>query len=349
MRLARVLLCTFGLAAQDAGFRTQSRLVLVPVAVTDSRGRPVDTVDPASFRLVDEGAPQPVMVDTFATGVAPLSLIIAVQTSGISAAALGKVRKVGAMVQPLITGERGVAAVMRFDERVEFLQDFTSDGDAIARAFAALTPGADRESRMLDAVTDASRRLHKHGRSRRVVLLISESKDRGSETKLEHAIEAAQRAEVAVYALTYSAQFTAWTTRPADAQAPPAPPPLNPREANKPSTTPRPPATSDPSDQMHRDRQQNSGDLLAVFSEIARLGKTNSVRALASATGGEQWGFTRLRGLEEALERFGAEVHSQYVLSFTPPERASGFRRLEVQVLGGRSYRVRARPGYWAD
>jgi VWFA-related protein len=280
--------------------------------------------------------------------VAPLSLVVAIQTSGISAAALDKVRKVGAMVQPLITGERGAAAVMRFDERVQLLQDFTNDGDAISRAFAALTPGADRESRMFDAVTDASRRLHKRGRSRRVLLLISESKDRGSETKLEHAIEAAQRADVAVYALTYSAQWTAWTTKPGDAPAASPPPPLNPREANKPVVTPPPPVTSDPSDQMHRDRQQNSGNLLAVFSEIARLGKTNSVRALASATGGTQWGFTRLRGLEEALERFGGEVHGQYVLAFTPSEDTRGFRRLQVQVAGG-SYKVRARPGYWAD
>jgi VWFA-related protein len=290
-----------------------------------------------------------VTVDTFATGVAPLSLVVAIQTSGISAAALEKVRKVGAMVQPLITGERGTAAVMGFDERVELLQDFTNDGEAIARAFAALTAGDDRQARMLDAVIDASRRLHKRGRGRRVLLLISESKDRGSETKLEHAIEAAQRADVAVYALTYSAQWTAWTTKPRDAPVTPPPPPLNPREANRPVITPPPSATSDPSDQMHRDRQQNSGDLGAVFSEIARLGKTNSVRALASATGGTQWGFTRLRGLEEALERFGGEVHSQYVLAFTPPEGTHGFRRLKVEVLAGGSFRVRARPGYWAD
>ena len=43
------------------------------------------------------------------------------------------------------------------------------------------------------------------------MLMLGESRDRGSKMKLDKAIEAAQRAGVAIYPITYSAQATAWT------------------------------------------------------------------------------------------------------------------------------------------
>ena len=46
--------------------------------------------------------------------VAPIALVVAVQSSGISAAALAKVQKIGAMIQPLITGDRGRASLDRW-------------------------------------------------------------------------------------------------------------------------------------------------------------------------------------------------------------------------------------------
>jgi hypothetical protein len=44
----------------------------------------------------------------------------------------------------------------------------------------------------------------------------------------------------------------------------------------------------------------------------------------------------------------GADLHSQYVLSFTPPnDVARGLHSIEVHVKGGERYRVRARRAYW--
>lgn len=42
MRLAIALAAAMGLAAQEPGFQAQSRLVLVPVTVTDAKGRTVE-------------------------------------------------------------------------------------------------------------------------------------------------------------------------------------------------------------------------------------------------------------------------------------------------------------------
>ena len=66
---------------------------------------------------------------------------------------------------------------------------------------------------MLDAVQSSVEHLRRRPGSRRVLLLISESRDRGSESALEAVTVAAQSADVTVYAATYSALKTAFTSK----------------------------------------------------------------------------------------------------------------------------------------
>jgi len=179
------------LAAQDPQFGVQSRLVLVPVNVTDAKERMVDGLEPKDFIMLDNGRPQKVTVDTVATGVAPIALVVAVQTSRISKAVLEKVHKIGAMIQPLVTGGCGCAAVVSFSERIGWIQECTNSEDALAHAFEQARPGEAKSARMLDAVDESIQRLRQHSNSRRVLLLISESRDRGSETALDQVAVAA--------------------------------------------------------------------------------------------------------------------------------------------------------------
>src|ERR1700730_12314091 len=145
-----VLAFAVSLAAQQPQFDVRSRLVLVPVTVTDPKGRSVDGLEPADFLVFDNGRPQKAAVDTIDTGVAPIALVVAVQSSGISAAVLEKVQKIGVMIQPLITGERGCAALFSCAERVTWLQHCRNSPDALARAFHELRPAEDKRARMLD-------------------------------------------------------------------------------------------------------------------------------------------------------------------------------------------------------
>jgi hypothetical protein len=89
--------------AQNVPFRVQTKVVLVPVSVTDKNGRYVDGLTARDFNVRDDGALQQITVDDFSTGLAPISLVIAIQTSGISMPALAKIRKIGGMIQPLVT------------------------------------------------------------------------------------------------------------------------------------------------------------------------------------------------------------------------------------------------------
>jgi hypothetical protein len=51
--------------------------------------------------------------------MAPVAPVVAIQTSGISKAALEKANRIGAMIQPVVPGERGCAAVVSFSEQVD--------------------------------------------------------------------------------------------------------------------------------------------------------------------------------------------------------------------------------------
>jgi VWFA-related protein len=347
MRCAVILAVVLPLAAQDSRFDVRSRLVLVPVTVADTNGRPVDGLEAADFLLLDNRRERKVTVDTVATGVAPIALVIAIQSSGISTPVLEKVRKIGVMIQPLVTGERGCAGVVSFAEEVTWLQECTNNPDAIQRALRGLRPGEHKKAAMLDAVNAAIEHLRKRPNARRVLLLISESRDRGSQADLKTVTTAAQTADVTIYALTYSAFTTAFTSKAQLSRQP---------HAKSPQTTPEqdamhtsdgaPPSRSNISPKLVPENQ--SVDPFAVIGELARLGNVNTTMALAAATGGITFPFTRQKGLEDAVAKFGAELHSQYVLSFVPQDAAPGYHDLEVSLARAGRFRVRARPGYWA-
>jgi VWFA-related protein len=307
--LIAVTLTAIGAAAQQDTIRSQSRLVQAWAAVESSR-----ELSPEDFRLRVDGKPYPIQsVDTFNTGVAPVALAVAVETAGMSATALLKVRKVGAMVQAILTGERGRVAVLSFDSQVRLMQDFTGSPELISRAFDALRPAADpKRARMLDAVNEAASLLGRRERNRRVLLLISETKDRGSDIALEAALAAAHRAGVQVFAMTYSAWVTPWTTKASE--------------------------------------QPRSGglDILGGIGELIRAGKESSTAALVAATGGRGFTFARLAALEKAIDTLAEEFRSQYVVSFSPPPDAEPgtWHRIELDIRGVDARGVRARPGF---
>ena len=139
--------------------------------------------------------------------------MVAVQSSGISAPVLEKNTEDRRHDSAAGTGERGCAALVSFAERVEWLQECTSDPLALSNAFRKLQPGEPTRACMLDAVYEGVERLAKRPTSRRVLLLISESRDRGSETGLDAVLVAARMAGVTIYAATYSALKTGFTSK----------------------------------------------------------------------------------------------------------------------------------------
>jgi VWFA-related protein len=262
--------------------------------------------------VLDDGMKREITLDTFGSGAAPISLVIAIQSSGISSAALARIRRIGSLIQPLVIGHRGEAAVVVFDEDIQWLRDFTSDTEAIQATIRDLKVGAPMQARMFDTVLDAAERM-KARKGRRVLLVISESRDRGSRAHLEDSLQAVEREGVEVFAASYSAYATAMTAHSGE-----LPPP-------------------------------SGANYLTVFNELARLGKTNHIQALTQATGGSDYPFLRERAVEKAVEKLGAEVHSQYILSYPQRAVSTGMHQIEVTVPERHDLRIRSRRAYWAE
>jgi VWFA-related protein len=295
--------------------RANVPLVLVPVTVTDRKGKFVNGLSVEDFIVGDNGIRQKIRLDTSDTMVAPVSLVVAVQCSGISAAVLAKINKVGAMIQPLVIGDRGRAAVVAFDDEVRVFQDFTSDGTKIRIAFEKIQGRVIKAGRMIDATAESVKMLETRPESsRRILLILSESRDRGSNAKLPQVIERAQRASVMIYPATYSAHATPWTARPED----------NPNMPGGP-------------------------DYMGGLIELMRMGKVNDAAVFARATGGRHLSFETLKGLEEIITRAGEDIHSQYLLSFVPSSSQGGYHALTVAVPSHPELLIRARPGYWTQ
>jgi VWFA-related protein len=200
-----------------------------------------------------------------------------------------------------------------FDDHIKVVQDFTTDADRISKAFRDLTPADNMGGRMIDAVDEALNLLANRPGSRRAnILIIGESRDRGSEVKLADLIPKIQRTGVTIYSLTYSAYLTPFTIKP-------------------------------------EEYQPTGGGPIQAITEVARLGKRNTVAALTEVTGGRRFRFEIKSGLENDLIRLGTEIHSRYLISFTPDlEQVPRFHRLQVQIKSHPDALVRARPGYWA-
>ena len=284
--LALALTCAVLLAQDsapnhDATIRTNVHLVLAPVTVTDAKGKFVDGLKAEDFVLYDDGVPQrQLQVDSSDTVLAPVALVVAIQANGISQPALAKIHKIGGMVQPLISGEKGEAAVISYDEEVHVLQEFTHDSSKISGAFESVKAETIKRGAMFDAVLQGVKILETAPETyRRLMLIVGESRDRGSKAKLDQAIEAAQRASIAMYPLTYSAQTTAWTARPEDDPSLPIDP-----------------------------------DYAGAIVEALRLTTRNAADEFAKWTGGRHLSFTRLDGRKTpssaSARRFTASICS---------------------------------------
>ncbi len=311
------LFCVFGLGAQELIIRTSVPLILVPTTVTDRHGKIIDGLNEGDFEVFDNGK---LVAHKVEVSQRPIALIVAVQSNKIAGAALAKVQKIGSMFEPLVTGERGVLALLSYSGTVTVRQEFTSDGKLFSAAMRGMEPDGGA-AKLNDAVVEAVNLFESRNSHRRVLILIGESKDRGSSAKLADAVSKAQAANVTIYPVNFSGYTTPFTSKGDERFA-----------------------------SGQRVYDSGSGlNLLAIFSEIGRLGTKNDTEALAKFTGGTKLSFTKLAGLEQVIAKVGEDLHSQYLLSFTTGDSTAGvYHEITVKVKA-RDVNVRARPGYWAE
>ncbi|MBI3281829.1 MAG: VWA domain-containing protein [Acidobacteria bacterium] len=354
MRLSRAVLAPIAAAAVwvaaaqqdgpdriDRTIRQTVNVVVAPTTVLDKDGGYVTGLKPSDFKLYDNDKLQDIRVSEIA---APISLVVVIQANAKVESILPKIRKLGTVLQAMVAGDLGQVALVAFDHRIRVLQDFTNDATKLQEALQKLTAGSST-ARVVDAVNEATRMLRNRPKEhRRVILLISESLDRGSEGHTRETLTNTEINNVTVYALNISRIVTELTSK----APPPRPDPVPP--GGRPTLIPGMPNTPTTQTQI-TGRQGQSADFVPVITEIFRGVKAifvpNPVEVFTRYTGGKEIPFVTQRDLERAVAEVGREIHNQYLIAYSPNNTEDGgFHKIQVEVAR-RNLEVRTRPGYW--
>jgi VWFA-related protein len=324
---------------------TRVTLVNTPVTVKNGRGQMVDTLDAKDFEITDNGVPQKVV--HFDLGGDPLSIVFLVETSTRISPLLPQIQKAGIVLGETVMGPDGEAAVLGFNDSVDKLQDFTTNRDNVEKIFTKLntvTSGAKLFDAMAIGVEMLSGRplptADAPGR-RRVMLILSEAHDAGSETKLGAVLRQAQLSNVTIYSVGLSTTMAELKAEPKKTSPDVTPPGTFGR-------APFPGSVQTPDNQA---AEYGSGNLMALAVWAVQHVKDkitdHPLELAATATGGEHIGTFKNHTIENAVDEIGGELHSQYSLSYIPTgTNQTGYHEIKVEVKKG-GLKVRARPGYY--
>ncbi len=326
--------------AEEQIFRTTVNVVTAPVTVRDSDGRHVSGLEPRDFVLLDNDKPQDIRVDV---SFVPISLVVAVQANSRVEPLLSAIRKIGPLIEQLVIGEQGEAAIMAFDHRIRLLEDFTNDGARLKKALETINAGS-MSSRMVDTVFDAVTRLRRRPAShRRVLLLITETRDMGSEGRLREALLAAEIHNVIIYSVNINRAVTTLLGKPEA----PRPDPIPATARRLPPGAPVTPTTTAQFSGLQGSATMFIPLLVEMFRQVKAVFFDNPVEVLTEYTGGREYSFIGQRSLERAISEIGEELHSHYLLSYTPNNLdEGGFHHIRV-IVNRPELTIRTRLGYW--
>jgi VWFA-related protein len=311
------------------------------VTVFDREGGYVNNIRPEQFHLYDNDQEQNINVDVSYT---PISLVVLIQANAHVEGLLPQVNKIGNLIGPQVIGDEGETAVIAYDAHVRVLQDFTTDSSKVTEAIKKIHPGSE-SNRMIDAVMDGARLLRSRPRNRRrIMMLIGETRDLGSEGRAREALIDLQTANIVFYPVDMSRFITTLTAAPKPERPDPLPPAMHPMPMNV-------PATPGNVEQMYgtNSKAEFIPMLLEIYRDAKAIFIANPVEVFTKGTGGTQYGFHSQRTLESALTELGEQLHSEYTLSYAPNNReVAGFHSIRVEVQGHPEVKsIVTRPGYY--
>src|SRR3569833_2049081 len=191
-------------------FKSTTQLVVAATTITDAKGQFVDGLTADDLILTDNTVRRPIQMDWMTY---PIDLVVAVQTSANSGPVIDKLGGTGMLLSQMLAGGAGETAMISFSDSVKLHQNFTANSGAVRHAMRMLRmEGGDAHA--LDAIGQALTMLaaRPSGR-RRIILMIAEKRDRGSDARLPEVMARAQRMNVAVYWVTWSPFLQPFTVK----------------------------------------------------------------------------------------------------------------------------------------
>jgi VWFA-related protein len=299
-RIALAVLIIFSalpisVSAQEPRFSAESNIVIVPALVRDSKGNAVYGLQANDFVIEDDGVEQSVHLDEAAESE-PASVVVAVQTGRRAMREFPRIRGLSTMLQPIFEQSDTLVALLEFDSKVNFVQNFTHNVGAIENKLRQLQPGDDGAA-VLDVVDESVRLLNTVPPNRqRIMLLISETRDHGSKIKVEKVVTDVETATTVIYALPFSPSL---------------------------------------SQVLDTERGSNQDEMLAgpnwlpLFVMAVHGMRANVTKEIASMTGGEYELFSSRKAFETKMVTFSNRLHSRYPLSFEPKSPHPGLHEIK--------------------
>ena len=293
--------------------RVNTSVVLVPTLVEKSSGAVLYGLQPKDFMLLDNGVKQDVHVDEDLDS-SPVSLVICVERGRDAALEFDKFAHLGPLLELFTGQDRGEVALVVFDSKPIFLEGFEKDTSYIRSDLQNLPPG-DGGAAILDAAGFSIGLLEKRPADhRRVLLLISETRDHGSHlVTIPQLVERIGISNTLVLSLTFS------------------------------------PSTAELIDWGRGNTNGGTElNLMAPLVMAINAMRKNTPKALASMSGGEYGTFTREKGFEDRVAEVANHARNRYMLSFRPTDLTPGLHTIKVSLAENYGAHVVTRASYWA-
>jgi VWFA-related protein len=221
-----------------ATLKVQVREVVLPVTVRDKKGALVTSLKISDFTLTEDSRPQTIKSFTRETNL-PFRLGLLVDTSRSVSGALEDERKAAGKFVDTMLPEKpnptpDQAFLIHFDREVELLEDFTASRDKLHHELDGMGPTSRSQddaqgpetsgddngngqsrgqshsgrggTQLYDAIFLASDELMKPKDGRKALVVFSDGVDRGSKENLNDAVDAADRANVAIYTIYFKGE-----------------------------------------------------------------------------------------------------------------------------------------------
>jgi VWFA-related protein len=324
------------------GFRFKSGVELINVTVTvaDASGRFVSGLHQDDFNVYEDD--QPVTVTHFSAERVPVSLGIALDTSGSMAG--NKIQEAQDALDRLLydlLDQQDEIFLYRFSNTPVLLQGWTRDRRQLSRALGRITVNGG--TAMYDAVAEAIP-LTLHGQNpKKALLVISDGNDTASATSVRELKAQIRETETLVYAIGIDGQNEA-PFRPPPPRIPiPVPFPFpggrgGPGGSGIPPVWPRQPPGGGGGNGGFRRGNPNDDRVNVV-----------ALREMTDDSGGRTEIVRDARDLNPATASIADELSKQYYLGYPSSGKKDGrWHSIRVE-LRNRTYRVRARKGYVAS
>lgn len=292
--------------------------VLLPVTVRDAVGRLVTSLKREDFRVREDEREQP--LSDLALRQVPVDVVLMVDSSSSVAANLDDFRRsVEEFATRLAPEDR--LCLIKFDDKIELLQDWTQSRLQLRRSLRRITPGM--FTNFYDALYLAAREQFGKGRRRQAVVVLSDGIDsRRGYASRDTALRALLETQAALYVIS-NTQI---------------------ERARK---------------EAELDELLSGGAGAVRFNELRIDDLREGLRVLdeseqnlaqmTSATGGRLYRPASFDALDQVYREVAEELRSQYALYYTPLNRTRDgrFRRVQVTTANP-NLRTTTRIGYFA-